>query len=249
MKTAKNLIIIICMMMTTINIYSNELSDTLSLEKAIQIGMNKNCTGNDTVDLAKNETELITEIYSKYYSVLFNQACYSSIKRTKEYIDSIIIRKNIKEEDRELHNLNIQSIRINIFILLHKQREKINGSKIQLCKILGIDNYYDVYLSDFFEGNYVIIDSLPAYNGYKENDLVFKKKKEDYNSQISLLQLLSLKKKISKEKLEIQLEKDKLNYSGLQTAVENYITEQLKYLSHLMELKELYAALLTPLIL
>lgn len=249
MKTARNLIIIICMMMTTINIYSNELSDTLSLEKAIQIGMNKNYTGNDTVDLAKNETELITEIYSKYYSVLFNQACYSSIKRTKEFIDSIMIRKNIKEEDRELHNLNIQSIRINIFILLHKQREKINESKIQLCKILGIDNYYDVYLSEFFEGNYVIIDSLPACNGYKENDLVFKKKKEDYNSQISLVQLLSLKKKISKEKLEIQLKKDKLNYSELQTAVENYITEQLKYLSNLMELKELYAALLMPLIL
>lgn len=249
MKTARNLIIIICMMMTTINIYSNELSDTLSLEKAIQIGMNKNYTGNDTVDLAKNETELITEIYSKYYSVLFNQACYSSIKRTKEYIDSIMIRKNIKEEDRELHHLNIQSIRIDIDILLHKQQEKINESKIQLCKILGIDNYCDFYLSESLEGNYVIIDKLTIYNGYKENDLVFKKKKEDYNSQVSLLQLLSLSMQISKEKFEIQLEKTKLNYSELQNAVENYIAEQLKYLSHLMELKVLYAALLKPLIL
>ena len=171
--------------MTTINTYPNELQDTLNLEKAIRIGMtNNNNDMKDTSLLAIHETERITDICSKYYDILFQQACYDSIESTKEYVFDALRKMRVKERRRTSYNLHTQSILVSLDVLLHMQRKKIDASKLQLNKALGIDASNEFYLSSSFESIYRAFDIALIDKRDNKNMLIIEKEQAKYNNQV-----------------------------------------------------------------
>ena len=183
--------------MATINVYPNPIAqDSLSMDKAIRIGM-KNNERKETTSIATYETELITNIISKYNNLLLQQECYKSIEKTKWHITNELRTKKIKPRRREKYNLHIQSIVVDLEVILLMQYQKLSESKTLLNEILGVSKTCDFFLSTSFDNVYT------TFNPILDN----KRKKipveilTSYNNQVSLLQQLSIRKQLSKYQL------------------------------------------------
>jgi len=234
-------------MMLDINMYSNQIEpDLLSLDEAVRIGMkNINIERMDAISLATYETKHITNIVSKYNNLFYQQECYSSIEKTKLYILKELRAKKIKPQKREEFNLHIQSIIVNIDVMLLKQFEKGLIPKWQLNEILGVSETDYFCLSTPFENVHTAFD--PVLYGQRKK--VASEIITNYNNQISILQQLSISKQLSKHQLANMLGRFEFSFTELQSKIENHISKEISYNTQLFELKEVYNMLLNLLVL
>ena len=233
----KKSLILICYLMATINAYSNQIApDSLSVDEAIRIGM-KNNERKETISIATYETELIINIISKYNNLLFQQEYYKFIEKTKWHMINEFRTKKIKPRRRAEYNLHIQSIVTNLDIMLLIQYQKVSESMRLLNEIIGVSKIYDFFLSTPFDNVYTTFS--PSLDNKIPVEIIM-----NYNNQVALLQQLSIRKQLSKYKLNDTLEYYKLDFAKLQIEIKNDIYKQLEYLTHLLKLKEMYNMLL-----
>ncbi len=223
--------------MATINAYSNQIApNSLSIDEAIRIGM-KNNERKETISLATYETELIINIISKYNNLLFQQEYYKYIEKTKWHIINKLRTKKIKPRRRAEYNLHIQSIVTNLEVLLLMQYQKVSKSKRLLNETLGVSKICIFFLSTQFDNVHTTF--RPSLDNKIPVEIIM-----NYNNQVALLQQLNIKKQLSKYQLNDTLEYYKLDFAKLQIEIENDISKQLEYLTHLLKLKEMYNILL-----
>lgn len=227
--------------MATISTYLNKIApDSLSVDQAIRIGMINN-ERKETISIASYETELIINIISKYNSLLFQQECYESIKKTKWHIINELRTKKVKPRKRTEYNLHIQAIVTNLDVMLLMQYQKVSESKRLLNEILGVSKICDFFLSTSF--NKVHPTFSPSLDNKIPVEIII-----SYNNQVSLVQQLSVRKQLSKYKLNDTLKYYKLDFAELQIEIENDIFKQQEYFTHLLKLKEMYNMLLRSIV-
>lgn len=215
--------------------------DTLSLEKAMQIAFrNSNISSSNQKTAAELETKLLTDICSKYYTLLFYNKCFHSVNRTRQFVINKLIVMENNAPDISEHKLYVQSILADLDLQLFNYQSDIKKSKTDLFGLLGIKGKVNYYLSDRFEPAHKCSLSV-SDNAITQ--LETNKSKQLYNIQLLLLQQVNTKKQLAEHKIKGLFENFKYDYPELKNTIHRYISVQIDYLEKLLEIKKLHIAI------
>lgn len=224
----------------TLSLKAQKTTDTLSLEKAMQIALrNHSIDSQDSALISEVETTLLSDVVLKYNELQYNTECLNSIIRTKSIVTNSLNDYAHYVVDKQDYNLNIQTIMVDLEIQKLEYEHKINTAKAEFSALLGLDEQ-DFILSTPFESIYVASDF--CLNDI-EDQTTLKRDIDQYEHHVSLLQQMSIKRDLSKYQLNTALKSFDHNYSELHHKINNYIEIQFGVLTRMKEIKTLYMAM------
>ena len=240
--------ITVIIIMISLSVISQEVQDTLSLDKALQIGMKNTYFGDQDQDallLAVKEINTINKITTQYYYMLYCQESLTITQEVKNKLNKELAKKYQEQINNSEVNLDTNDFIIELEADIINKQYKLNKSKNNLSYILGTNKDPD-YLSTPFRSYFSNISSdieKKSNIGLSVDDL--KRKIEDFNYEVLQMQNLTIKKQIATYIYDTQLKKCTYNYSELKKVVNNYISHRMSYLTKLFELSLKYTQLVS----
>ncbi len=225
--------------MISFTLHSGTVSDTLSLDSAMQLAIKNNYgSSQDSNTIAECETELLSSISSSYFECLYYRQCYDAILNTKDFFIKEL--SCLKIGDNTKINLNIQSLISDMEIKAIEYQINLSKCKSSLYDDLQLDNSKDYFLSTPFETTFTVFDTAIVLPVNPETRSYYYKNRKLYQMNVDLVQQLNIKKQLVKKKLKKQITGNVFDYSELKRCIDEYIEIQLNYFSKLLEVKKLY---------